>query len=460
MAIPRQRSRRVSASATATEPMRAAPLMLAVYRVVVVGLLPFALIYFLWRSRREPAYRRHLAERLGRIATRTDRPVWLHAASVGEVRLAIALIHGLRERSDAPILLTTMTPTGRETARQALGETVDIMYLALDTRAAAKRFVTRMRPRCAIFIETEIWPNLLETLARAAIPIALVNASVSPRSAARYDSPMLRGLVRYTLQGIDLIAAASLADKTRFETLGATGTVVQTLGQLKYDLAADDTRDRAGATHGRQPSTRPVIVAGSTHDDEEARWLSCFAEIRTHHPEAMLVIAPRHPQRFDSVARQLAAGSWRWARFSRHGFDEAADILLVDTLGALGQLYHRADIAFVGGTLVPGIGGHNVIEPAAAGCVVVTGPYVESWADVMSPWCRDGRAAIVDDEAALVWQVIDWLADRPGCSALGRANANQVAEARGALAASVDALTVAGFLALDRPTQSSPTERV
>ena len=334
------------------------------------------------------------------------------------------------------------------------------MYLALDTRAAAKRFVTRMRPRCAIFIETEIWPNLLETLARAAIPIALVNASVSPRSAARYDSPMLRGLVRYTLQGIDLIAAAR--SYLSWPSVCTAVPVAPSVSKrvLSARLAADDTRDRAGATHGRQPSTRPVIVAGSTHDDEEARWLSCFAEIRTHHPEAMLVIAPRHPQRFDSVARQLAAGSWRWARFSRHGFDEAADILLVDTLGALGQLYHRADIAFVGGTLVPGIGGHNVIEPAAAGCVVVTGPYVESWADVMSPWCRDGRAAIVDDEAALVWQVIDWLADRPGCSALGRANANQVAEARGALAASVDALTVAGFLALDRPTQSSPTERV
>ncbi|ROO25629.1 3-deoxy-D-manno-octulosonic acid transferase [Salinisphaera japonica] len=440
--------------------MRAAPLMLAVYRAVVVGLLPLALLYFVWRSRREPAYRQHLAERLAWIATRTDRPVWLHAASVGEVRLAIALIHRLRGRSDAPILLTTMTPTGRETARHALGETVDVMYLALDTRAATQRFVTRVRPRCAIFIETELWPNLLDTLARAAIPIALVNASVSPRSASRYDSPMLRGLVRYTLQGIDLIAAAGAADKTRFETLGATGAALKTLGQLKYDLAADDTLDRAAATHGRQSLARPVIVAGSTHDDEETRWLSCFAEIRAQYPEALLVIAPRHPQRFDSVARQLAAGPWHWARFSQHGFDATADIVLVDTLGALGQLYYRADIAFIGGTLVPGIGGHNVIEPAAAGCVVVTGPHVDSWADVMAPWCREGRGAIVDDEAALVSQVISWLADRPGCRALGQANADQVAGARGASAASVDALVAAGFLVLDTPSEPSQPRRV
>ncbi|MBH04577.1 MAG: 3-deoxy-D-manno-octulosonic acid transferase [Xanthomonadales bacterium] len=434
--------------------------MLAVYRAVVVGLLPLALVYLVWRSRREPAYRHHLSERLGRIAARSDRPVWLHAASVGEVQLAVALIHRLRELSNAPIVLTTMTPTGRETARRALGETAAVMYLALDTRAATQRFVTRIRPRCAIVIETELWPNLLDTLARAAIPTALINASVSQRSAGRYDSAVLRGLVRYTLQGIDLIAAASPADKARFAALGAADAALKTLGQIKYDLAADDTHGRAKSTPGRSSSARPVIVAGSTRDDEEARWLSCFAEIRTHHPEAMLVIAPRHPQRFDSVARELAAGPWRWVRFSQHGFDAAADIVLVDTLGALGQLYHRADIAFVGGTLVPGIGGHNVIEPAAAGCVVVTGPHVDSWADIMAPWCRDGRAAIVDDEAALVCQVVDWLADRAQCSALGRANADQVAEARGALAASVDALTAAGFLALDRPARSSPSERV
>ena len=416
----------------------------AIYRAVTALLLPGVLAYFVWRARREPDYRRHLSERLGHLARRHDRPIWIHAASVGEVALAAALVPRLRKLSEAPILVTTMTPSGRAAAQRALGAAVDVAYLPLDTATATRRFVTRARPRSAVLIETELWPNLIDALSRAAVPIAMLNASISARSAAGYDRALLRGLMGDTLSRLGLIGAASDADAERFKKLGARPERVRTMGQLKYDLVTLPGASPPDATR-RDTTTGPLIVAGSTHADEEARWLDVFKEIRAAHADARLILAPRHPQRFDNVVALLQTSAWRWSRFSQTGVDSEADIVLVDTLGALAGLYQRADIAFVGGTLVAGIGGHNVIEPAAAGCVVVTGPHCADWQAIMAPWCGSGGAAVVADDAELAERIIAWLADRPRCRALGRGNARQVQAERGAMRQSLDALATAGF---------------
>ena len=417
----------------------------AVYRAATVLLLPAVLAYFIWRSRREADYRRHLSERLGYVTRRYDRPIWIHAASVGEVALAAALVSRLRQMSQVPIIVTTMTPTGRAAARRALGSAVDVAYLPLDTATAARRFVMSLRPRSAVLIETELWPNLTEALSRAEVPIAMLNASISARSAARYGQALLRGLMRDTLSRLGLIGAASDADAARFKALGCRPDCVQTLGQLKYDLVTLPDKDAAPSLRTGATARGPLIVAGSTHEDEEARWLDVFTRVRAAHLDARLILAPRHPQRFDDVAALLQQSSWQWSRFSQTGVNSEAEILLVDTLGVLAGLYQQADIAFVGGTLVAGIGGHNVIEPAAAGCVVVTGPHCNDWRSILAPWCRSGGAAVVADDAELGDQVVAWLADRSRCRALGQANARQVQTERGAICQSLDVLAAAGF---------------
>tara|TARA_B100002052_G_scaffold27062_1_gene20896 strand:- start:11923 stop:13245 length:1323 start_codon:yes stop_codon:yes gene_type:complete len=422
----------------------------AVYRAATVLLLPAVLAYFIWRSRREADYRRHLSERLGYVTRRYDRPIWIHAASVGEVALAAALVSRLRQMSQVPIIVTTMTPTGRAAARRALGAAalgaaVDVAYLPLDTATATRRFVTRVRPRSALLIETELWPNLIDALSRAAVPIAMLNASISARSAERYGRALLRGLMGDTFSRLGLIGAASDADAARFKTLGCRPDCVQPIGQLKYDLVTLPDEDAAPSSRAAAAARGPLIVAGSTHEDEEARWLDVFTRVRAAHPDARLILAPRHPQRFDDVAALLRQSSWQWSRFSQTGVNSEAEILLVDTLGVLAGLYQQADIAFVGGTLVAGIGGHNVIEPAAAGCVVVTGPHCNDWRSISAPWCRSGGAAVVADDAELGDQVVAWLADRSRCRALGQANARQVQTERGAICQSLDVLTAAGF---------------
>lgn len=418
----------------------------AIYRAATALLLPGVWLYFLWRSRREPAYRRHFKERLGHVRRRYDRPIWIHAASVGEVTLATALVQRLRQTTDIPIIVTTMTPTGRAAAERALGTVVDVAYLPLDTATATQRFVTSVRPRSVVLIETELWPNLVAALSRAAIPTAMLNASISAESAARYAQRLLRRLMADTLSRLTLIGAASVADAARFKTLGACAARIRVTGQLKYDLVTTAGDEEPNARRAEAASAPPVIVAGSTHEDEEARWLNAFTRIRAAYPDARLILAPRHPQRFDDIARLLQRSDWRWSRFSETEIDPEMDIVLVDTLGTLSELYRGADIAFVGGTLVAGIGGHNVIEPAAAGCVVVTGPHCADWRSVMAPWCCKGGAAVVADETALTDQVIEWLADRERCRALGRDNARQVHAARGALRQSLDALATGGFL--------------
>lgn len=413
----------------------------AVYRLATAIALPLAFVYFHWRGRREPAYRAYWRERLGRGAPIEGRPVWVHAASVGEVALIAPLVDALREQwPHRDILLTTVTPTGRERALARFGAAVHVRYLPLDTVGATRRFMRSTRPAFGIVAETELWPNLIEAAERAGVPMVIVNASVSARSAARYQSPPIADLVGVTLRRLAGIGAISEAHAERFRALGARGDAVAITGNLKFDVP-DLSARRAGASALRcrwQAEERPILVAASTHEGEEALVLEAFAHLRRQHPHALLVLAPRHPQRFDAVAVLLAARSWRYARRSDEATVSAAtDVVLADTLGEVPDFYAAADAAFVGGSLVPAIGGHNVLEAAALGCPICVGTHIEDWRDIVDALAETGALHVVSGPEALAAVLAEWFDAPEAARNAGAAGARLVTARGGALADTV-----------------------
>ncbi|MDE2303933.1 MAG: lipid IV(A) 3-deoxy-D-manno-octulosonic acid transferase [Gammaproteobacteria bacterium] len=391
-----------------------------------------------WRS---PGHRRHLAERFGRgPAPRATGGLWLHAVSLGEVNAAGALVRALRERHPhLPLLLTTATPTGRARAEAAFGETVDVRYLPYDTPAAVARFLAQVRPVLGVVLETELWPNLFAECARRGIPMVLASARLSARSVRRYRR--FPGLCRALFAADVTVAAQSAADAQRFAAIGADPSRVLTLGNLKFDYDPDpQLRERARVLRESLLGARPVWVAGSTHAGEEEIVLEAHRRVLEARPDALLVLAPRHPQRFDAAAAMLASRRMRHQRRSDGvAVPAGATVLLLDSIGELTTLYGAADLAFVGGSLVP-IGGHNLLEVAALGVPVLTGPHQDNGRDVAALLVDAGAARIVRDEESLARAVLDWLQNEDARNAAGDAGRAAVESRRGGLARLLDLL--------------------
>ncbi|MFP5506448.1 MAG: 3-deoxy-D-manno-octulosonic acid transferase, partial [Gammaproteobacteria bacterium] len=339
------------------------------YRLVLLLVAPLIPLRLLWRGRREPGYRRHWGERLARSRTPSGA-LWVHAVSVGEMRAAQPLITALRAaHPEAPVLLTCMTPTGRATAEALYGDFARIVYLPYDYAWLMRCFLRCARPRVGILMETELWPNLVHAAARLNVPLVLANARLSERSARGYAR--LPALTRASLRRIDLVAAQTEADANRLLKLGAASVHVS--GNLKFDIAPPAEQLDRGAAWRSMWGARPVLLAASTREGEEAPLLRAFAEAAP--PEVLLVLVPRHPQRFDEVARLIEATGLRYQR--RSSLDNAplaADtrVLLGDSLGELFAYYAACDVAFVGGSLAP-LGGQNLIEAASVGRPVLVG---------------------------------------------------------------------------------------
>ncbi|MES1948406.1 3-deoxy-D-manno-octulosonic-acid transferase domain-containing protein [Salinisphaera sp. C84B14] len=408
-----------------------------VYRLATWAALPFVLAYFYWRGRREPAYRRYWKERLGWIGDVPARAIWIHAASVGEAILVTPLIRRLEQAyPDRAILVTTMTPTGRERIERTFADDVYCRYVPLDTLGATRRFMHRARPGLGVIAETELWPHLLAAADRYEVPIALVNASVSQRSAARYQNPLWRQTIARMLASLAAIGAASPAHAERFVALGASAERVHAIGNLKYDNipAGADESEATALRDDWQAPDRPIWVAASTHEGEEARVLDAWAELRARHPELLLVIAPRHPQRFDSVAELLEARGIVFARRSTGQLvGDDTGVVLADTLGEVPLFYAAANVVLVGGSLVPGIEGHNVLEAAALARAFCVGPYVREWREIVDALVAAEAACVCDTPAALVATLDEWLADPDLAAAAGRAGRQLVHERSGAL---------------------------
>ena len=373
---------------------------------------PLAPLKLWWRGRREPGYRLHVGERYGRY----DAPapagdlVWIHAVSVGETRAAAPLVERiLRERPAATVLLTSMTATGRETGRVLFGERVVQAWLPYDLPGAMRRFLAHFRPAFGLLMETELWPNLAAEAAIAHVPLFLVNGRLSERSARGYER--VGSLVRPLLLSLAGVAAQTQADAGRLEALGARDVAVT--GNLKFDIGAPPgARELASRMRTMFGASRPVVLAASTRDGEETAILDALARS----PLAggtLLVIVPRHPQRFDDVAAMLAARGIAHARRSQDRPVPAdARVLLGDSMGEMAGYYGAADVAFVGGSLVP-LGGQNLIEAIAMGTPVLVGPHTFNFADAAEGAVGAGAALRVPDADAMLAEAAALVGDAP-----------------------------------------------
>ena len=366
--------------------------------------LPFLPLRLWWRGRREPGYRTHVGERFGRYAGAAravgNDVLWIHAVSVGETRAIAPLIERVqREQPRRTILLTHMTAAGREAGRTLFGNRVVQAWLPYDVPFAVDRFLTHFHPRAGLLVETELWPNLAAAAAKRAMPLLLVNARLSERSARGYAriAPLARPLLR-SLAGI---AAQTDADAARLRALGASDVVVT--GNLKFDIdVAPDMLERGRTLRRRFGRGRPVIVLASTRAGEEALLLDALARAALP-ARTLVVIVPRHPQRFDDVASMLASRGLTFARRSDER-DVATDAGFVvgDSMGEMHAYYAAADVAFVGGSLLP-LGGQNLIEPLAVGVPTLVGPHTFNFAQAADAAVAAGAALRVGDADAL-WQ--------------------------------------------------------
>jgi 3-deoxy-D-manno-octulosonic-acid transferase len=402
------------------------------FRITAYVLAPFYLAALLWRGWSERGYWAGLAERFG-YGESLPAPVWLHAASVGEVQAAAILVARLRALDpQLPLLVTATTAAGRARA-QALFATqrVAVRYLPLDLPGAVRRFLRRARPRLAIVLETEIWPNLISACGASQVPLVFVSARLSARSARRYR--WLGDPMRKLLAGVTQVAAQTPADAQRFGELGVPSARIQVTGNLKADVTVPEAvLASAARLRTELGAQRPVWVAGSTHEGEEQAVLAAHRLVCQTHPSALLVLVPRHPSRFAAVAHWLQRERIGFARRSAADpVTDATPVLLVDTMGQLLDCYAAGDVAFVGGSLVA-TGGHNLLEPAALSRPVLTGPNHANAREILESLLASGGARVVTGATELGEAVAQLLGDAEARQRMGTQALGVVTQGRGA----------------------------
>ena len=401
------------------------------YRLLLWLLFPWALVHLWWRGRRQPGYREHIAERFGWYPTVPARPlIWLHAVSVGETRAAEPLVRALAARYPGyELLLTQMTPTGRETAQQLFGDMATIAYLPYDYPGAVERFLTRFKPRLGILMETEIWFNLVEGCARRRVPLLLANARMSEKSARGYA--LVAPLTRSALIRLAAVSAQTREDAERLERLGATE--VEVTGNLKFDVAVVPRLLALGAELKQHIGQRPVLLAASTREGEEELVLDALPYIKVE--GLLLLLVPRHPQRFDEVAALLERRGLSYARRSdKRVLPPDCRVLLGDSMGEMAAYYAACDLAFIGGSLFP-YGGQNLIEACAVGRPLLFGPHMYNFAEASRLALVAGAALEVVDAVTLGERAGALLSDqaamaRMSQAALAFSRAHQGATAR------------------------------
>ncbi len=416
--------------------------MRSLYTLLTWCLAPLAFAVVLWRGLRERAYWIGLDERFGFGTALGDaRSIWLHAVSLGEMSAAAPLVRALRSRyPGAPVVLTTATPAGRARAATLFGEDADIRFLPYDTPGSVRRFLKRIRPGVCIIMETELWPNLLRACARRNLPVVLASARLTAKSVDRYRRA--RDLFRGVFTQKVLVAAQTAEDAARFVEIGAAQAQVLVVGNVKFDMEFDaHTIEQGRRLRLVFGSERFAWVAGSTHPGEDEAVLNAHKRLLSNNPRALLLLAPRHRDRFGAVATLLKSSGLSYQLRSESGTDAVAlavalaqaQVLLVDTLGELAAMYAAADVAFVGGSLVPA-GGHNLLEPAALGLPVLSGPHQANNKEIAAIMFSSGAATQVKDPIELGDAVVRLSGDEFARKRMGDAGMQVVAANRGSVA--------------------------
>lgn len=414
--------------------------------------LAFALLlsapWWLWRLLTTDKYSHGLEERLGGVPARLraskpdDNTLWIHAVSVGEVLTVSGLVKRLQEKFPGwRIVVSTTTFTGQTLARERFGAE-NVFYLPLDFAFAIRPYLTHLRPRLLVLAETEFWPNLLRMAKSSGARIAVVNARISDRSFPRYRS--FRGWLRPVLANIDLFLAQSETDKERLLAIGADAARVQVSGNLKFEVKAppEITLVNALRTAMSDWGVPSVIVAGSTVSGEEDFLIDAFKEVLRAQPDALLILAPRHPERFDAVADLIRYARLPLIRRTEWKGDEELKgaVFLLNSIGELGAVYALATLAFVGGSLVPR-GGHNILEPAQFGVPILVGPHTENFRDIVSIFRRANAVRVVPP-LNIISETLLLLADTKERERLGRAAKETFHAHAGATQRTLDALEV------------------
>jgi 3-deoxy-D-manno-octulosonic-acid transferase len=399
----------------------------ALYTALLWAALPLVLLRLWWRGRREPGYREAIAERFGASELQAKpKLLWVHAVSVGEARACAPLVRALqREYPDHDLLVTCLTAAGREAIKQVYGESVLCAWLPYDYPGALLRFLEHYRPRLGVLVETEVWPNLVHACARHGVPLLLANARMSARSARGYQA--VSGLSRPAFAALAAVCAQSEADAERLRALGAREVLVT--GNLKFDIEPDPDQSAAGRAWRNALPYEHVLLLASTREAEEAQLL---AALGTRDDGALIVLVPRHPQRFDAVAALAQRMGFALARRSLGETPRAGQRLyLGDTMGEMGFYYAAADVAVIGGSFEP-LGGQNLIEACAAGVPVVAGPHMFNFADATRLALEAQAAVQAPDAAAAITLARTLLADAERRARMGEAGRRLCAAHRGA----------------------------
>ncbi|MCF6355847.1 MAG: lipid IV(A) 3-deoxy-D-manno-octulosonic acid transferase [Candidatus Polarisedimenticolaceae bacterium] len=404
------------------------------YTFLLYSALPFVLLRLLWRSLKTPDYRKRWRERLGLFdPLGASDTLWIHAVSVGEVQAAVPLVKLLQDRYPGQaIVITTTTPTGSRRVKELFGDDLFHVYAPYDLPLIIERFIRRTRPRIVVLMETEIWPNLLVTCKRHGIPSLLANARLSRRSAKGYAR--LGGFARQTFGNISQVAAQAAADAERFVQLGVDPARIQVTGSIKFDARLPRSlNEQAEVIRRTWGHERPVWVAASTHEGEDELVLQAHRQIRQQLPDALLVLVPRHPERFDRVAALCQKSGFSVVRRSDQADCTAeTGVFLGDSVGELPMFLAGADVAFMGGSLVKH-GGHNMLEPAALGVPVVFGPHNFNFAAISELLLEADAAVMVRYADELATVVEAWLGDASERSRIGENGRWVVEQNRGAL---------------------------
>jgi 3-deoxy-D-manno-octulosonic-acid transferase len=424
--------------------------MYSLYSALVLAVAVIASPWFVYQALRYKKYVASLGQRMGYLPVSfnmdADESIWIHAVSVGEVLTARPLISDLKRRyPDLRMFLSTTTLAGQQLARRSVQDVDAVFYFPFDLGIFVRRTLDLVRPKLFIMMETEIWPNLLYECRQRGVKTAVVNGRLSARSFSRYR--MIRGFMRRVLDDVDRFLVQSEESARRFIDIGADPARVVVTGSLKFDsmdmspnALQARARDRV-LRYFRVPSSRLVIVAGSTMKGEESAVLRAFRRVRTTTPNALLVIAPRHPERFGEVEQLVRSEGWKTARRSDLAIDSEprVDVVVLDTIGELATVYQVATVAFVGGSLVA-TGGHNILEPAVFGKPIVFGPHMQNFAEIADAFVSNGAGVQLAGEQQLDETFMSLMSDPVRRARLGAAVRALVEANRGAKEKSVAVL--------------------